>query len=161
MAGAANRTIEAAWLPGPIAPREVAIEVVGSSLAGFDILRAESYEEGYRFLEAFTFGRNNGIVLAACLAGALMGIGGLADAVLPDDQQRLWGLYVRPALRRRGVGRALVAALLDRGEHGGRAVKASAGTTAASSFWQALGFTPEPRYGHTHVLYPSAQGVRQ
>lgn len=79
------------------------------------------------------------------------GAGFLLVRVLPDwpDERRLVAelaeCYIRPAARRRGLGRAAVEALLpDLRARGVRAVEASvlAGNGPAHAFWAALGFTP-------------------
>jgi [ribosomal protein S5]-alanine N-acetyltransferase len=60
--------------------------------------------------------------------------------------------YVRPAFRRSGVGRELVTALLAR-VPAGRLITVNAGP-ASIPFWESLGFTPDLRDGHTHIVEP-------
>jgi GNAT superfamily N-acetyltransferase len=58
--------------------------------------------------------------------------------------------YVRPNFRRSGIGRRLVAALLaEAGSVRPIMVNANPGSI---SFWESLGFKPDPRNGHTHIL---------
>ena len=58
--------------------------------------------------------------------------------------------YVRPAFRRIGVGRKLVTALLA-GVDGARSITVNA-ARASIAFWESVGFNPDPRDGHTHIL---------
>jgi ribosomal protein S18 acetylase RimI-like enzyme len=57
----------------------------------------------------------NDHVVGALVGGALVGIAGLTrqDGTRLRHNGLLWGLYVREEARKRGVGRALVARLLD------------------------------------------------
>jgi GNAT superfamily N-acetyltransferase len=59
--------------------------------------------------------------------------------------------YVRLEFRRGGVGRRLAAALLDPALRSGRPVMVNA-ASGSGPFWESLGFAPDPRDGHTHVL---------
>jgi len=59
--------------------------------------------------------------------------------------------YVRARYRRSGIGRRLVADLLDRAAQAGRAVTVNAAPGSAP-FWEALGFVSDERDGHTHRL---------
>jgi GNAT superfamily N-acetyltransferase len=58
--------------------------------------------------------------------------------------------YVRSAFRRSGVGRQLTAALLAR-VHDDRLITVNA-APASIPFWEAVGFTPDARDGHTHIM---------
>jgi GNAT superfamily N-acetyltransferase len=60
------------------------------------------------------------------------------------------GFYVRPAFRRIGVGRQLVTALLA-GVDGERSITVNAAPPSIA-FWESLGFNPDLRDGHTHIL---------
>jgi GNAT superfamily N-acetyltransferase len=129
--------------------------------ADFDDLRAEASAEGYRFLErlfaewnaqAVRFDRDGEALLAARVYGVLAGIGGLT--LDPDvvGALRMRRFYVRPPFRRHGIGRGLAEALLDRPRRAGRAVMVNA-ARGSWAFWQALGFVPDAREGHTHILH--------
>lgn len=135
--------------------------VTGEPPAALEVMRAEARREGHRVLERLAaewasgtvrFDRGAEALLVAYLGDAPAGVGGLTlDPVLPGVL-RMRRFYVRPISRRRGVGRALALTLLDRPERGGREVVVNAGTADAAAFWEAIGFTPDPRRGHTHVL---------
>jgi GNAT superfamily N-acetyltransferase len=58
--------------------------------------------------------------------------------------------YIRPPFRRAGIGRKLAAALLERARTTGLLVTVNA-APASVSFWEALGFAPDMRDGHTHL----------
>jgi GNAT superfamily N-acetyltransferase len=60
--------------------------------------------------------------------------------------------YVRPAFRRHGVGRCLAEAVLAKAVDTEHAIVVNAPTELAARFWEALGFVPDRRDGHTHAL---------
>jgi GNAT superfamily N-acetyltransferase len=134
--------------------------VTGDLPAGFEALRAEALAEGFRQVERLAaewasrttrFDREGEALLAARLNGVLAGIGGLTIEPVVPDALRMRRFYVRPRVRRCSVGRKLATALLERRGHTHRLITVSA---AAGSilFWEALGFKPDMREGHTHVL---------
>jgi GNAT superfamily N-acetyltransferase len=147
----------------PMSKRLVAVRcdrVVGELPPGFEALHAEAQAEGYRHLDrlsadwtsgAIRFDRDNEALLVAHVGDELAAVGGLtADPVIPVAV-RMRRFYVGKRFRRRGIGRQLAAALLERAAQAGRpvTVNAAAGSTA---FWEALGFVSDERAGHTHVL---------
>ena len=123
-------------------------------------MRAEARREGFRFLErlasewetsASRFNHLGEVLLAACMADVLAGIGGLTlDPVVPGAL-RMRRFYVHPAFRRYGIGRRLAVALLEQPGTAGRSVTVNAGTAGAPVFWEALGFVPDRCDGHTHM----------
>jgi GNAT superfamily N-acetyltransferase len=127
--------------------------------AGFDALREEARAEGYLFVERLAadlaarrmrFDRDGEALLAAHATGVLAGIGGLTiEPVLPGAL-RMRRFYIRPLFRRAGVGRSLATALLERARPTGLLVTVNA-ASASASFWEALGFAPDMRDGHTHL----------
>jgi GNAT superfamily N-acetyltransferase len=128
---------------------------------GFDALRAEARGEGYRFVERLAtdwisgttcFDREGEVLLAAHLNGVLAGVGGLTIEPVVPDALRMRRFYVRLAYRRRGIGRELAAALLKRAASFTRLVTVNA-APASIGFWESLGFSPDPRDGHTHVRH--------
>ena len=126
---------------------------------GFDALRADALAEGFRQVERLAadwearttrFDRDGEALLAARLNGVLVGIGGLTIEPVVPDALRMRRFYVRPAFRRIGVGRQLVTALLA-GGNGDRSITVNA-APASIAFWESVGFNPDPRDGHTHIL---------
>jgi GNAT superfamily N-acetyltransferase len=84
------------------------------------------------------------------VSGVLAGIGGITiEPVLPGAV-RMRRFYVRPAFRRSGVGFQLATALLAR-MIPGRLITVNA-VPASFPFWESIGFTPDARDGHTHIL---------
>lgn len=133
--------------------------VIENLPAGFDALRAEAREEGYRFVERLAvdweacrmrFERAGEALLAAHVTGVLAGIGALTiEPVLPGAL-RMRRFYVRPLFRRAGVGRTLAKALLERARITGLLVTVNA-APGSVSFWESLGFAPDMADGHTHL----------
>jgi GNAT superfamily N-acetyltransferase len=127
---------------------------------GFNELRAEALAEGFRQVERLAsdweagrirFDRDGEALLAARLKDVLVGIGGLTIEPVVPGASRMRRFYVRPAFRRNGVGRELVTALLA-GVDGDRSITVNAGP-ASIAFWESLGFDPDLRDGHTHILH--------
>ena len=143
---------------------KLAIVAVGRVLpAGFDTLRAEADAEGYRFLErlsddwpsgAMRFDRPGEALLAVRSADMLAAIGGLTSDPFVTDALRMRRFYVGAAFRRRGIGRRLATALLERARRSGRLVTCNAGIGSVP-FWESLGFIADRRDGHTHVIDPA------
>ena len=137
--------------------------VTGRLPAMLDAVRQEACNEGYRFMDRLAvdwasgmmrFDRDGELLLAAHLEDVLAGIGGITlDPVTPGTL-RMRRFYIRPAFRRQGIGRRLAAALLQQSRLAGSAVTVNAGTADAPAFWEALGFDPDARDGHTHKLDP-------
>jgi GNAT superfamily N-acetyltransferase len=61
-----------------------------------------------------------------------------------------------PAFRPHGIGRMLTPALLDQAARISNAILANA-ATGSERFWESLGFLPDKRDGHTHLLMPEAE----
>lgn len=129
--------------------------------AGFDTMRAEARAEGYRFVETLAtdwearmtrFDREGEVLLAALLDGTLAGIGGLTIDPVTPGAMRMRRFYIRAPFRRSGIGRQLATALLEQPIRTGRGLIAVNAAAGSASFWESLGFAPDMRDGHTHVL---------
>ena len=136
------------------------LEAVADKLpADFEIMRWEARAEGYAFLDrlandwasgAIRFDRPGEALLAAYSDDVLAAIGGITiDPVLPDAL-RMRRFYVRSAFRRAGIGREIAQVLLERTFRSVRVVTLNAAVDSVP-FWEALGFVPEARHGHTHI----------
>jgi GNAT superfamily N-acetyltransferase len=92
-------------------------------------------------------------LLAVTEDGTLLGVGGLnVDPYVPDGLTgRLRRLYVANAFRRRGIGEALVAALLQKAAQRFRQVRLSSDTESAAAFYVRLGFSAVEDETATHV----------
>ncbi len=104
---------------------------------------------------AMRYDREGEALFAAFVDGELAAVGGVTleemDPAL-SHARRMRRLYVRPAHRRRGVGRTLAGAMIQQGFACASVLTVNAGTPDAPAFWEALGFESDARAGHTHVL---------
>ena len=136
------------------------VSVIADLPADFGAMRAEAGAEGYHFLErlaedwqsgATRFDRQGEALLVAFCNEVVAGIGGVTiEPVLPNAL-RMRRFYVRAPLRRCGIGRKLASALLDRAQRTGRRITVNA-APGSTRFWESLGFKPDRRDGHTHIL---------
>jgi GNAT superfamily N-acetyltransferase len=134
--------------------------VVNELPADFDTIRAEARAEGYRFLDrlasdwasgAMRFDRPGEALLSAHSDEVLAAIGGITIDPIVPDALRMRRFYVRPAFRRTGIGGQIAQALLKRA---GNAPMVTLNAAVKSvPFWEALGFVPQARDGHTHVWH--------
>ena len=129
--------------------------------AGFDILQAEARDEGHRHMErlatdwatgANRFDAPGEALLAAFVTGTLAGIGGMTIDPADPAALRMRRFYVRPEFRRHGVGRHLAEALIAEARDATECIVLNAPTEQAARFWQALGFAPDHRDRHSHIL---------
>jgi GNAT superfamily N-acetyltransferase len=137
---------------------------VESVPADVDELLTPSREEGHDLVERFVagwesgcnrFDRSGEVFLEARLAGRLVALGGLnRDPYLEDRSVgRIRHVYVHPDARGAGVGRLLVAALLEHARGHFRRVRLRAGPEGAAGFYLALGFvTTSGEDDSTHEL---------
>ena len=136
---------------------------VAYSDALFAPLHAEARAEGHRFLDrlrdewrsgTLRFGGPGEILLGAFDGNELIGVGGISrDPYAPaPGLGRLRHLYVRPAARRRGIGRHLVARLLDQARAHFDVIRLSTGSEAASCFYEGIGFERVEAFKQTHRL---------
>ncbi len=123
----------------------------------------ESELEGLRFVrrlvDEYASGANRFAAPGEALLGAyrpeLIGVCGLNRDPYTDDPSigRVRRLYVSPRCRRRGVGRALVDAIIREAGRHYRVLVLRADGPAACAFYRALDFSAGPRFEHaTHYL---------
>jgi len=134
---------------------------------GFDVLRSEADAEGIRNAtrleadwesSAERFDKLGEILLAGFDSETLVAIGGLT--IEPDSTVkalRLRRLYVRPAWRNRGIGRAVATALVEHGFSFVELLTLNAGVPGAGGFWEALGFGRVVHESRTHERPRSAR----
>lgn len=128
---------------------------------GFAALREEARDEGYGHIERLfnewqsgetKFDKDDELLLAAFASGELAAIGGLTHDPTLKRTLRMRRFYVRQKFRRNGIGRKLVEALLVDPRERGLPIVVNAGPKDAPAFWESLGFVPDARDGHSHVL---------
>jgi N-acetylglutamate synthase-like GNAT family acetyltransferase len=92
-------------------------------------------------------------LLVASESGSIVGIGGLnVDPYKPTgDTACLRRLYVLNDFRRRGIGEALVRALLEGASLRFRVIRLSTDTEAAAAFYSRLGFSAVDDETATHI----------
>lgn len=94
---------------------------------------------------AVRFERDGERLLAAYVAEGLAGIGGMTIEPTMSGALRMRRFYIRPAMRRRGIGRMLALSLLDHARPCCSIVTVHVGNDAAAKFWESLGFQPRAR----------------
>jgi NTP pyrophosphatase (non-canonical NTP hydrolase)/GNAT superfamily N-acetyltransferase len=138
------------------------VRVADDLPADFDAMRAEARAEGYRMLDRLAadwgagktrFDREGEALFAAYSDGFLAAIGGLTLEPAIPGALRMRRFYVRTQRRRSGIGMRLAARLLEPAMRIGQVVTVNAGG-GSEPFWEALGFVPNLRDGHTHILRP-------
>jgi GNAT superfamily N-acetyltransferase len=150
------------------------IERIAALPADLATLERAARAEGFAFLDrgrrewedgTNRFARPGEALFAARLDGRLVGIAGLnVDPYTDEDPPagRLRHLYVLPDARRRGVARALVAAVLAAAGDAFPRVRLRTTNPDADRFYVALGFARVAhRASATHEIRtsPSARGV--
>jgi GNAT superfamily N-acetyltransferase len=135
--------------------------VIATLPRGFDRLHDEAAAEGFRHVAtlreewesgANRFTRPGEQLLAACDGGELAGIGGITLGYALPQGLRMRRFYIRPAFRRRGVGRLLAGTLLAHARSLGKSVTLRAPYPEAAAFWEAMGFVRDECEGFTHIL---------
>lgn len=139
----------------------VSIEFVKGALPpGFELLRHAADGEAFDMLATLAkewasgenrFDKPGEALVAAYDAGTLVAMGAMSQDPNIADALRMRRFYVSSRYRRRGVGRLLAKALLDRPEVAGRKVTLNAPHVEAARFWESLGFIRDPQDGHTHI----------
>jgi GNAT superfamily N-acetyltransferase len=127
-----------------------------------ETLEASAASEGFNFmtrlLAEWRSGTNRFDQPGECLLGAfeggrMVGMGGLTiDPYLPaGDVGRLRRLYVAPSMRRRGIGAALVDALLQHASGRFLLVRLTTDTEAGADFYLRCGFSQVDDNSATHA----------
>jgi GNAT superfamily N-acetyltransferase len=125
--------------------------------AGVDALREEARGQGHRMLDTLATEWASGVqhfvhpdeaLFAAYIGDELAGFGGITMEPSIPGAMRMRRFYTALAYRRIGVGRALVAALLEHAQ--GRVITVNA-AVGSETFWGSFGFVPDRHGGHTHI----------
>jgi len=131
---------------------------------GFDLLLAEAQAEGYGFIktlaEEWASAENRFDATGETLCGAfdnndLIAVGGLNIDPFAQNPEigRIRKVYVRPAWRSQGIGRALMLTLIEEARKGFRSVRLRAENAGAARLYERLGFTPIDDPGASHILH--------
>ncbi|EJT03579.1 GNAT family N-acetyltransferase [Rhizobium sp. CCGE 510] len=122
-------------------------------------LDSEAQQEGHfhitRLIEEWSAGdlrfeRDGERLLGAYIGEALAGIGGLTIEPALSGALRMRRFYIRPEMRRHGIGRVLALALLNHARDFCSIVTVHAGNADAAKFWEAVGFQLCEWDGVTH-----------
>jgi GNAT superfamily N-acetyltransferase len=141
----------------------VPIHEIQLPVPGIESLHAEAKAEGYDFIDTlvdeWASGQNRfagpGEALCGHLdSGVLVAVGGLNCDPFAGDPQvgRIRRVYVRPAWRNKGVGRALVTALVDHARSHFACVRLRAENEGAARLYERMGFLPIESPDATHIL---------
>ena len=147
----------------------IAIRKIELPIPGIERLQQEACGEGYDFIETlveeWASAKNRfdapGEALCGHLdQGLLVAVGGLnvdPSAGRPD-MGRIRRVYVRAGWRNRGIGRALVAALVDHARTHFSCVRLRAENAGAARLYESMGFVPievpEARIRASHLRWP-------
>jgi GNAT superfamily N-acetyltransferase len=132
-------------------------------ISGLERLQAEAREEGYNFIdtlvEQWANAQNRfdapGEALCGHLdQGLLVAVGGLNVDPFAGrpDMGRIRRVYVRHAWRNRGIGRALVTALVNEARAYFRCVRLRAENADAARLYERIGFVPISSPNATHIM---------
>ena len=125
------------------------------------LLQGEARREGFDFLDRLEghwlsgenrFNRDGEKLLAVHDNTKLVAIGGLNHAPYAGKEGigRLRHFYVAPAYRRKGIGAALVAALLDGAAEHFHSIRLRTTTERGARFYESLGFNRTREEDATH-----------
>lgn len=131
---------------------------------GIEQLCAEAREEGYNFVDRLVddwlsaenrFDGRGEILMGHLDRDRLVAVGGLNCDPFAGraDTGRIRRVYVRAAWRNRGIGRALVAALIEEARKNFRCVRLRAENADAGRLYERMGFARVAGPDATHVLF--------
>lgn len=127
-------------------------------------LLVTSLDEGYELVQTLwdeyvsgkaRFDSGGAVLYGIYVDSALIAVGGVHRDPYLDraDIGRIRHVYVMPEYRRAGVGRRLIAALIDHARESFAFLTLRTLTAHADAFYVSLGFSREPRFEHaTHWL---------
>lgn len=139
------------------------IEEISLPLPGLKDLQSEAVAESYEFIERLVrewesgANRFDGPGEALCghlESGMLVAVGGLNCDPFAGrpDVGRIRRVYVRPAWRGKGIGRALVTELVNQAGKTFSSVRLRAVNPGAARLYERLGFQPIEDPSATHIL---------
>jgi GNAT superfamily N-acetyltransferase len=141
----------------------ISIRKIELPVPGIERLQSDAIEEGYDFIETLVEEWANasnrfdapGEALCGHLdQGMLVAVGGLNCDPFAGrpDMGRIRRVYVRAGWRNRGIGRALVTALVDVARTHFTCVRLRAENEGAARLYESMGFVPIASPDATHIL---------
>jgi GNAT superfamily N-acetyltransferase len=140
-----------------------AIQKIELPIPGMESLQSEALAEGFGFIQTLVeqwasaenrFDAPGEILCGHLDQGLLVAVGALNIDPFAGDNEigRIRKIYVRPAWRNKGVGRALVTTLVEEARKSFRAVRLRADNTNAARLYEKIGFAPVESPDATHML---------
>ena len=140
-----------------------AIQKIELPIPGMESLQSEALAEGFGFIQTLVeqwasaenrFDAPGEILCGHLDQGLLVAVGALNIDPFAGDNEigRIRKIYVRPAWRNKGVGRALVTTLVEEARKSFRAVRLRADNTNAARLYEKIGFAPIESPDATHML---------
>ncbi len=141
----------------------IAIQKIELPAPGMEYLQAEAHAEDYDFIETLVeewaraqnrFDAPGEILCGHFDQGLLVAVGGLNCDPFAGrpDLGRIRRVYVRPAWRDKGIGTALVTALIEKARTHFRCVRLRAENANAARLYERIGFAPIASPDATHIL---------
>ena len=141
----------------------IAIQKIELPISGMESLQSEALAEGYGFIQTLVeqwasaenrFDAPGEILCGHLDQGLLVAVGALNIDPFAGDNEiaRIRKIYVRPAWRNKGVGRALVTTLVEEARKSFRAVRLRADNMNAARLYEKIGFAPIESPDATHML---------
>lgn len=141
----------------------ISIEKIELPVPGMECLHAEARAEGYDFIQTLVdewakvqnrFDAPGEILCGHLDRSLLVAVGGLnCDPFAGRSEMgRIRRVYVRPAWRNKGIGRALVTTLVNHARSHFRCVRLRAENMNAARLYEGIGFAPVASSYATHIL---------
>jgi GNAT superfamily N-acetyltransferase len=142
----------------------VQIQPIELPAPGIAELHEEAHRQGYAFIDTLVeewasgenrFSAPGEALYGAVASGSLIAVGGLTIDPFVNDPYvgRIRRVYVRSEWRNRGIGKALMLALIDHARGHFATVRLRAENADAGRLYERLGFMPLPEGTNaTHVL---------
>ncbi|MCV9910050.1 GNAT family N-acetyltransferase [Brucella sp. HL-2] len=137
------------------------IKRITSLPIGFELFLKEAASEGFNNMSTLQSEWNDGsnifdrpgeILALATINGEPAGIGGITRDFIDSTWLRMRRFYVRPAYRRRGVGRGIAHFVLNHALQFNAQISLYADGAEARTFWPTLGFVETDRQSTTHIF---------
>jgi GNAT superfamily N-acetyltransferase len=141
----------------------IAIRKIELPIPGLERLRQEACDEGYDFLDTLVeewasaanrFDGPGEVLCGYVDQGLLVAVGGLTLDPFAGrpDMGRIRRVYVKSVWRNRGIGRALVSALVNHARRYFSCVRLRAENALAARLYESMGFSPIESPDATHIL---------